>query len=137
VSLILTSLHSELRALRVDLEEFMAAVKRVRFGENNTALWTLATTRQNATRYQRYGAVPGYPPRRRGSWKDTFTLPLVAHVAEDIIDSCVRKLPGDARVGPKNIFEVAGAGVPGAGNGATICLTLSTQRLLVLGLGDC
>lgn len=41
---------------------------------------------------------------------------------------CVRKLPGDARVGPKNIFEVAGAGVPGARNGAAICLALPYQR---------
>lgn len=49
--------------------------------------------------------------------EDAFTLALIAHVAEENIGSCVRKLLGHlggyAKVRPKKIFEVVVAGCNG------------------------
>ena len=47
--------------------------------------------------------------------EDTFTLALVAQVASDIIEICIRRKPsqigGNAKLGPKKIFEVVVSGV--------------------------
>lgn len=47
--------------------------------------------------------------------EDTFTLALVAQMASDIIDTCIRdelaQIGGDAKLGPKRIFQVVVAGV--------------------------
>ena len=67
--------------------------------------------------------------------EDTFTLALVAHVAEVILKSCVKNMParlgGTAKVGPKKVFEIIVAAIiPKPNGGWSVPFSRNTSSIL-------